>query len=101
LAALAVCEAAGHLLAAAGARVALSAWEEPGAVVYELLRTGPPGGRVPPFAGFRPPGPPEDPSAEDGLWLARRLSESLDVRAEDSSTRITLRIAGPCDAERL
>ncbi|MFI9205978.1 anti-sigma factor RsbA family regulatory protein [Streptomyces sp. NPDC053048] len=101
LAVLAVCEAAGYLLAGGGTRVALRAWEEPGAVAYELLCTRD-GGRalaVPAFVGFHPPGPAAHP--EDGLWLARTLSESLEVRAKGALTRVTLRIAGPGDAERL
>ncbi|MCC3774417.1 MEDS domain-containing protein [Streptomyces sp. UNOB3_S3] len=97
LAVLAVCEAAGYLLASGPApRVAARAWEEPGVLVYELL--GAPVGPVSVFAGFRPPG--AEPHAEDGLWLARTLSESLDVRVRGSLVRLTLRVAGPRDAER-
>ncbi|MGW1074633.1 anti-sigma factor RsbA family regulatory protein [Streptomyces sp. NPDC002537] len=99
LAELAVHEAAGRLLAADGARVALSAWQEPGTVVYELRRPGPLSAPVPALAGYVPPGP--GPGAEDGLWLARRLSDCLDVRSRDGETRITLRIAGAGDAEAL
>ncbi|MEU7132584.1 MEDS domain-containing protein [Streptomyces sp. NPDC046261] len=101
LAVLAVCEAAGYLLATGDSRVALRAWEEPGAVAYELVRTRPRGAAeaVPVFAGFRPPGDAAGP--EDGLWLARSLSESLDVRARGPLTRLMLRVAGPRDAERL
>ncbi|WP_283164967.1 MEDS domain-containing protein [Streptomyces sp. HU2014] len=99
LAELAVCEAANHLLGAGGARLALRAWEEPGAVLYELTRPEPSGAPVPPFAGFRPPG--DAPGAEDGLWLARSLSEWLDVRTAGPATLITLRVAGPRDAEWL
>lgn len=102
LAVLAVCEAAGYLLAAGEARVALRAWEEPGVLAYELVRAraqgrGAGAGAV--FAGFRPPGDSAGP--EDGLWLARSLSESLDVQARGPLTRLTLRVAGPGDAERL
>ncbi|MEU1372807.1 MEDS domain-containing protein [Streptomyces triculaminicus] len=100
LAVLAVSEAAGYLLAGEGARLALRAWPEPGAVAYELLRTQPAAAAeaVPAFAGFRPPGRAAAP--EDGLWLARTLSEALDVRAQGPLTRLTLRVAGPGDAER-
>ncbi|CAM5391171.1 hypothetical protein SABIM44S_01459 [Streptomyces abikoensis] len=129
LAELAAHEAAAYLLAPEGALVTLCAWEEPGAVVYELRRpepgegrvgpgggrmgpggscAGPSGGRmgpdaaVPPFAGYRPPAPPGEPhGAEDGLWLARTLGDSLEVRARGPETVLTLRIAGPGDAERL
>ncbi|MFF4157281.1 anti-sigma factor RsbA family regulatory protein [Streptomyces sp. NPDC001678] len=96
LAVLGVCEAAGYLLACGGTRVGARAWEEPGVLVYELL--GAPVGPVPAFAGFRPPGAEPDP--EDGLWLARMLSESLDVRGHGPLARLILRIAGPGDAER-
>ncbi|MCA6093391.1 sensor histidine kinase [Streptomyces sp. SCA3-4] len=101
LAVLAVCEAAGYLLGPRGARVALRGWEEPGALAYELLRTEEEAGGepVPAFAGFRPPG--RASGAEDGLWLARTLSDSLDVRTHGPLTRLTLRIPGPGDAERL
>lgn len=90
LAVLAVCETAGYLLAAAGARVALRAWEEPGVLLWELhsAQARP----LPAFAGFRPPGVAPDP--EDGLWLARSLSESLDAEAAGDGARITLRVAG-------
>ncbi|MFH8786513.1 MEDS domain-containing protein [Streptomyces roseoverticillatus] len=116
LAELAAHEAAAYLLTPEGARVTLRAWEEPGAVVYELRRTerdsgrrGPCDGRgavpyaaVPPFAGYRPPAPPGDAhGAEDGLWLARSLGDSLEVRARGPETVLTLRMAGPGDAERL
>ncbi|MEU5424533.1 sensor histidine kinase [Streptomyces olivoreticuli] len=99
LAVLAVHEAADHLLTADGAHVTLSAWEEPGALVYDLWRPGPLGAPVPALAGYAPPGAAR--GGEDGLWLARRLSESLDVRSRDDGTRITLRVAGPGDAEAL
>ncbi|MEU5053312.1 MEDS domain-containing protein [Streptomyces sp. NPDC021096] len=102
LAVLAVCEAAGYLLAAgeAGvARVALRAWEEPGVLAYELVRVqGAAVGEGAVFAGFRPPGDAE--AVEDGLWLARSLSDSLDVQVRGPLTRLTLRVAGPADAER-
>ncbi|WP_414167862.1 anti-sigma factor RsbA family regulatory protein [Streptoverticillium reticulum] len=93
LAVLAVCEAAGYLLAPAGTRVALRAWEEPGQLVYELLCTGLAPVPAPMFAGYRPPG--ERPGTEDGLWLARSLAESLDIRAQGALTRLTLRVKGP------
>ncbi|MEU1826092.1 MULTISPECIES: MEDS domain-containing protein [Streptomyces] len=97
LAVLGVCEAAGCLLASGPApRVAVRAWEEPGVLVYELL--GAPVRPLPAFAGFRPPG--AEPHPEDGLWLARMLSESLDVHARGGLVRLTLRVAGPRDAER-
>ncbi|MFI1798582.1 anti-sigma factor RsbA family regulatory protein [Streptomyces sp. NPDC020379] len=100
LAELAVHEAADHLLEAAeGARVTLSAWQEPGALVYDLWRPGPHSAPVPALAGYLPPG--ADRGGEDGLWLARRLSDFLDVRLRDGGTRITLRVAGPTDAEAL
>ncbi|WKU47214.1 MEDS domain-containing protein [Streptomyces sp. VNUA116] len=126
LAELAVHEAAAYLLTPEDARVTLRAWEEPGAVVYELRRTerdgggvgrgargerertGPGGGltvpdaAVPPFAGYRPPAPAGDAhGAEDGLWLARCLGDSLEVRARGPETVLTLRVAGQGDAERL
>ncbi|MEU4210700.1 MEDS domain-containing protein [Streptomyces sp. NPDC026206] len=99
LAVLAVCEAAGYLLAADRARIAVRAWEEPGVLAYELLRAQAADAGVPVFAGFCPPG--EAAGAEDGLWLARSLSESLELRSRGPLTRLTLRIAGPRDAERL
>ncbi|WP_367131133.1 MULTISPECIES: anti-sigma factor RsbA family regulatory protein [Streptomyces] len=105
LAELAAHEAAAYLLAPEGARVTLRAWEEPGAVVYELRRTEREGGRmgrdadVPPFAGYRPPG--DAHGAEDGLWLARTLGDSLELRARGPETILTLRVPGPGDAERL
>ncbi|MGW2601107.1 anti-sigma factor RsbA family regulatory protein [Streptomyces klenkii] len=106
LAELAAHEAAAYLLAPEGARVTLRAWEEPGAVVYELRRTEREGGRrmgrdadVPPFAGYRPPGDAQ--GAEDGLWLARTLGDSLELRARGPETVLTLRVPGPGDAERL
>ncbi|MFF7727530.1 anti-sigma factor RsbA family regulatory protein [Streptomyces sp. NPDC008001] len=108
LAELAAHEAAAYLLAPDGARVVLRVWEEPGAVVYELRRTEPDGGRtgpdaaVPPFAGYRPPAPPGGArSLEDSLWLARSLGESLEVHARGPETVLVLRVAGPGDAERL
>ncbi|MGK5547941.1 anti-sigma factor RsbA family regulatory protein [Streptomyces sp. URMC 127] len=130
LAELAAHEAAAYLLAREGALVTLCAWEEPGAVVCELRRREPGDGRgepaggrmgpddggrmglgggrmgpdaaVPPFAGYRPPAPPgETHGAEDGLWLARTLGDSLEVYARGPETVLTLRIAGPGDAERL
>ncbi|QSY50910.1 hypothetical protein [Streptomyces griseocarneus] len=69
-------------------------------MAYELLRTQPAAAAeaVPAFAGFRPPGRAAAP--EDGLWLARTLSEALDVRTQGPLTRLTLRVAGPGDAER-
>ncbi|MEV5137641.1 sensor histidine kinase [Streptomyces syringium] len=97
LAEFAVAEAAGYLLAADGARVALRIWEEPGALACELLREDPHGASVPVFAGFLPPD--EAPDPEDGLWLARTLSETLEVRAEGPRTRLALRLAGLRDAE--
>ncbi|MFI1969000.1 hypothetical protein BLA24_23535 [Streptomyces cinnamoneus] len=94
LAELAVSEAAGYLLAGTGERgVSARAWEEPGALAFELLRAAPGTPPVPVFAGFRPPGPLACP--EDGLWLARTLSESLEVRERAGLTRLTLRLAGP------
>ncbi|MEU5420903.1 MEDS domain-containing protein [Streptomyces sp. NPDC020667] len=100
LAELAVHEAAGHLLdTAEGTRVTLSAWEEPGALVYDLWRPGPHSAPVPALAGCLPPG--ADRGGEDGLWLARRLCVSLDVRLRGGGTGITLCVAGPTDAEAL
>ncbi|WP_058046438.1 sensor histidine kinase [Streptomyces roseifaciens] len=102
LAELAVHEAASYLLAPEGARLTLRAWEEPGAVVYELRRTGPEGAAVPPFAGYRPPAPSGDAQgAEDGLWLARSLADFVEVSTQGPETVLTLRMAGPGDAERL
>ncbi|GHF49666.1 hypothetical protein GCM10010218_33810 [Streptomyces mashuensis] len=97
LAVLAVCEAAGYLLAPGDVRVALRAWEEPGALVYELLCAG--SRPVHAFAGFRPPG--REAAPEDGLWLARTLTDSLDIRTQGPLTRLTLHIPDPHDAERL
>ncbi|MEV0265292.1 MEDS domain-containing protein [Streptomyces sp. NPDC050617] len=99
LAELAVHEAAGYLLATPGARVSARMWTEPGALACELLRHAPGSAPPPVFAGFHPPG--AAPDAADGLWLARSLSEYMEVRGDGPWTRITLHIAGPRDAERL
>jgi hypothetical protein len=87
-------EALTWLLARGAADAEIRVWEEPGALLWDLLGPGrvmgPPGH----FAGFVPPGP--EPGADDGLWLVRSLCESVDVRAEPGGgLRMRLRCAGP------
>ncbi|MFF3456564.1 anti-sigma factor RsbA family regulatory protein [Streptomyces sp. NPDC002730] len=78
--------------AAAGAE--LRVWEEPGAVVWDVLATGAGAALPGRFAGFAPPGP--ESSADDALWLLRTLSESLDVRVEPGGgLRLRAVCAGP------
>ncbi|MEC4017270.1 MEDS domain-containing protein [Streptomyces sp. H27-D2] len=98
LAELAVHEVVDYLVSARGEEVAVRIWAESGLVVCDLH--GPSVTRPSPdaFLGFRPPG--EAAGLEDGLWLARSLCESVEVRAGRSRVRIRLRFAGPRNAER-
>ncbi|NGN68352.1 sensor histidine kinase [Streptomyces sp. A7024] len=86
---LALHEAAGYLMDGAGLRV--EAWREPGALVWQLYRAGLEGAGPSPFSGLLPPGAAAGP--EDGLWLARNLAESLDLRTEPRGVTLRLRIS--------
>ncbi|MEV4441648.1 MEDS domain-containing protein [Streptomyces sp. NPDC049577] len=85
LAELAVAEAATSLLTGGAGRLGARSWHERGVLAYELLHPAP----LAPYAGYRPPGPAPHP--EDGLWLARTLTESLDIHRRGPLTRVTLR----------
>ncbi|MCX4819611.1 hypothetical protein OG883_06765 [Streptomyces sp. NBC_01142] len=87
-------EAVTWLLARGAADAEIRVWEEPGAVVWDLLGLGREQALPGPFAGFAPPGP--EPSADDALWLLRTLSEFLDVRVEPGGgLRLRAVCAGP------
>lgn len=88
-----VYEALTWLLARGADGAEIRAWQEPGAVVWDLLARGR-SARPGRFEGFVPPGP--EPSPADALWLVRTLSEFLDVRAEPGSgLRLRAVCAGP------
>lgn len=87
-------EALTWLLAHGAADAEIRVWEEPGALLWDLLGIG--AGPAPPgrFAGFVPPGP--QAGWDDGLWLVRSLCESVELRAERGGRlRLRLRCAGP------
>ncbi|WP_405602505.1 MEDS domain-containing protein [Streptomyces sp. NBC_01410] len=86
-------EALTWLLARGASDAELRVWEEPGAVVWDLLGLGRQATVPGRFAGFVPPGP--RPSADDALWLVRSLCEAVEIRAvTDGGLRLRLRCAG-------
>jgi anti-sigma regulatory factor (Ser/Thr protein kinase) len=84
---LAVTELAGNTVRHAGGGGRLALWITPEGVVCEVTDQG--GGVQDPLAGFVPPKP--GASAGMGLWIARQLSDSFAIGADDEGT--TVRIA--------
>ena len=84
---LAVTELAGNTVRHAGGGGRLALWIRAEGVVCEVTDQG--GGVGDPLAGFVPP----EPSASDGMgvWIARQLSDSFAIGADDEGT--TVRIA--------
>ncbi|MBA9006118.1 sensor histidine kinase [Thermomonospora cellulosilytica] len=71
-------------------RAAVRIWTRGGAVICELHE---PGGRADdPFLGFRPP--TLQARTGDGLWLARQVSEFLDIRDDAGGCAYRLQMAG-------
>ena len=86
-------EALTWLLAQGAADVKVRSWEEPGALVWDVLGRGLQAALPGRFAGFAPPGRLADP--HDGLWLVRSLCESVEIRGEgEGGLRLRLRCAG-------
>ncbi|WP_405889985.1 sensor histidine kinase [Streptomyces sp. NBC_00133] len=86
-------EALTWLLAQGAADVEVRSWEEPGALVWDVLGRGLQTVLPGRFAGFAPPGRLADP--HDGLWLLRSLCESVEIRAEgEGGLRLRLRCPG-------
>jgi hypothetical protein len=87
-------EALTWLLARGATDVELRVWEEPGAVVWDLLALDREAALPGPYAGFVPPGP--EAGQHDGLWLLRSLCEAVELGGEDGGgLRLRLRCAGP------
>ncbi|MFF3245245.1 anti-sigma factor RsbA family regulatory protein [Streptomyces sp. NPDC002870] len=87
-------EALTWLLAHGSADAELRVWEEPGAVVWDLLALNREAALPGPYAGFVPPGP--EAGQHDGLWLLRSLCEAVELRGEDGGgLRLRLHCAGP------
>jgi anti-sigma regulatory factor (Ser/Thr protein kinase) len=84
---LAVTELAGNTVRHAGGGGRLALWITPEGVVCEVTDQG--GGVQDPLAGLVPPKP--SASAGMGLWIARQLSDSFAIGADDAGT--TVRIA--------
>jgi anti-sigma regulatory factor (Ser/Thr protein kinase) len=84
---LAVSELAGNTVRHAGGGGKLALWIMPEGVVCEVTDHG--GGMADPLAGLVPPKP--NASAGMGLWIARQLSDSFAIGANDDGT--TVRIA--------
>jgi hypothetical protein len=84
-------EGATYLLAHAGRGVTVRTWAQSGSVVCDLYQ--PAGTLGDPFLGFRPP--TGEPSAGDGLWLARQLCDALDLRDNDRGCTLRLQLPGP------
>ncbi|MEV6399549.1 MEDS domain-containing protein [Streptomyces sp. NPDC051907] len=87
-------EALTWLLSLGAADAEIRVWEEPGALLWDLLATEGGAAAPGPFAGYVPPGPAAGP--DDGLWLVRSLCESVELRAEAGGRlRLRLRCSGP------
>ena len=84
---LAVTKLAGNTVRHAGGGGRLSLWITPEGVVCEVTDKG--GGVQDPLAGLVPPKP--GAPAGMGLWIARQLSDSFAIGADDEGT--TVRIA--------
>ena len=84
---LAVTELAGNTVRHAGGGGRLALWITPEGIVCEVTDQG--GGVQDPLAGLVPPKP--SASAGMGLWIARQLSDSFAIGADDDGT--TVRIA--------
>jgi MEDS: MEthanogen/methylotroph, DcmR Sensory domain len=87
----AVNEAATYLLVGGSGAIATSMWPDATGIVCDLYQAA---GRLDdPFAGFRPP--TGEPSPGDGLWLARLLCDSLDLRSDEAGCTLRLHVPGP------
>lgn len=95
---VAACEVAGDLLDGHGVRHAtVRVWQRFGAIVCDLHH--PAGTGTDPFLGYRAPGPA--PAPGDGLWLARQLCDSVEVRSGDRGRTVRLNVPGPQAVELL
>lgn len=65
-------------------------WDRFGGVTCELRRRGE--REVDPLSGYCPPGP--RPSPGDGVWLARQLCDSLEIRSRDGLCVVQLNVPG-------
>lgn len=92
---LAVSGLVAHVTAEPVTDVVLRVWPAPGTLECDVAATGtnPPDLR----AGFVPPGPVASP--DDGLWLARRLSATLEIRPTVTGVSARLSFARGRDAE--
>lgn len=85
----AVHEVAAHVRRA-GDGGSVRIWQRHGAILCEVRQ---PGGRISdPFCGFRPPA--LEPSPSDGLWVSRRLCDSVEVRSDDAGCTYRLQVPG-------
>ena len=71
--------------------VTVRIWDRFGAITCEIRRRGE--RAIDPFSGYRPPGAQYAPG--DGVWLARQLCESLDIRSGGGSCVVQLHFSGP------
>jgi hypothetical protein len=87
----AVNEAATYLLATGSGGITTRTWADAAAIVCDLHQ---PAGRLDdPFLGFRPP--TGEPSPGDGLWLARLLCDSVELRTDADGCTLRLQVLGP------
>lgn len=91
----AVHEATAYLLAHGTGGVAARTWAQAGAIVCDLHQ--PSGKLADPFLGFRPL--TSEPADDDGLWLARQVCDTLELRTGDDGCTPRLQVAGPHDEE--
>ena len=85
---LAVSELAGNTVRHAGGGGKLALWITPEGVVCEVTDHG--GGMADPLAGLVPPKP--SASAGMGLWIARQLSDSFAIGADDGGTAVRIAV---------
>jgi MEDS: MEthanogen/methylotroph, DcmR Sensory domain len=90
-------EAAAYLLAHGTGGITARTWAHAGAIVCDLHQRS--GRLTDQFLGFRPP--TGEPAADEGLWLARQVCDTVDLRTNDTGCTLRLKVPGPRAEELL
>jgi anti-sigma regulatory factor (Ser/Thr protein kinase) len=92
----AVNEVTTNVIEHGGGSGVLQIWTDPHSMVCEISDTG--AGLRDPLAGYLPP-PAHSPRGR-GLWLARQLSDLLEVHSDSGGTTVRLHLILTCDGHR-
>jgi hypothetical protein len=92
---LAVSEVGAYLKGRPPGGAAVSAWEQPGAVVCDFRQPG--GGIGDPFLGLRPA--QLEPGDGDGLWLTNQICDWMEIRSGGGGLAVQLQVPSRHDQE--